>query len=208
MFWSTVSILRIAHKYDMPTFRDRATLMLRTQFPSTLSAYDDLPPDSFGLLTATDLLSAIHIARMTNTVTDIIPCAFYFLTAFPLEALLRGCYSSQTQVDRETCIIGREAFLSEYRSLLLGYTRTTPGLSGSCLSWISCTQRCNELVLVLLEFGLKVQVPTLDIVPPDVGQGFCERCAEHQRGIWRAIRERLWKKLPGFFGMASWEALR
>ncbi|GLB39532.1 hypothetical protein LshimejAT787_0700420 [Lyophyllum shimeji] len=191
-------ILRISTKYNILPLRTKCINVLRTKFPSSLAACDQLLSSGYKYVAST-IVRAIPLARETN-IPEILPWAFYISTNISNDALLEDPVLSWK--DKAICLVGKNQLWEMQKSVthkfLFEFTKAQT-CQYSCqsrlpplMSWRRTEElRCSPHPLNQFEDweSLKVCVKCLD-----------QTQVQHQRG-----REKVWKMLPTIFQLGTWE---
>ncbi|KAG5635411.1 hypothetical protein H0H81_011374 [Sphagnurus paluster] len=192
-------ILRISTKYNIITLREKCIMVLRTKFPSSLSACDRLLSSGYKYVAST-IVRAIPLARATN-VPEILPWAFYISTNIAHDALLDDGVLSWH--DKALCLAGKNQlwemqksvthkFMFEFsRAPTCALCRIPPSMA---MTW----QRAEEL--------RGSPHPLMHFDGWDSLQ-LCVRCLDHVKTQYQKGREKVWKALPIMFRLGSWEEI-
>ena len=184
-----VSILRLAHKYDVIFLKRRAVAHLNVLFPTKWD-------DTWKLLNTqhrTGILTLLEVAPVVE-IPWVLPAINFFLMHASIDGILPmatwNSLSLSIQqkyiIDRENCI----ATLSFLSSWIWG-----PPIK-SCLSVATCTPALRFIQKV----GPWNLLPVLSSI-------YCKECVKFMHAQCYTSGEQFWDSLPKTIGLDSWEGL-
>ncbi|KAF8064857.1 hypothetical protein FPV67DRAFT_158026 [Lyophyllum atratum] len=193
-------ILRISTKYNILCLREKCIAVLKTKFPSSLSACDKLLSSGYKYIAST-IVRAIPLARETN-VPEILPWAFYISTNISHEALLEDSILSWQ--DKTLCLVGKNHLWEKQKSVthkfLFEFSKAP-----NCCSYPSCQSRLPPLMSWRRTEELRGSPHPLNQFEEWDSLKVCSKCLEHIQAQHQKGRESVWKSLPTIFGLGTWD---
>ncbi|KAF8878450.1 hypothetical protein BD779DRAFT_1447710 [Infundibulicybe gibba] len=208
-FEAVKAILRLSHKYHVPSLRERALRHLDTAYPMTLAAWDErsvarsFPPatrfeDKFALLQIATEVSA----------TWFLPSLFYSCCTYALDEMLdspswKG--SDSMSMNRRACLVGyskQHIATSRVLRFLLLPLKDGCELDGKCglvaQRWLNIvdTWRMSIPLEVWSDGDWK-----------KFSKDVCAPCLLNARRIHRLARQAFWDDLPNIYGQPAWAEL-
>lgn len=206
-------LLRLSTKYEIHNLRQQTIAHLSYLYPNSRDEFDAFP-DPRRLILAQDDVTMLLVARETQA-NVLIPVAFYRIVVNVMQDLFKDDTDSKSNLDRLTredlmsCIIGREklrrairneigSFLDEASPVLCGGEHCKPRKRSFLASkvWKNWTDSPRALDEELVD-DITTSLDKL-----------CEECVDALDISTREGRQRIWDKLPSYFGLPNWEALK
>ncbi|KAI0661960.1 hypothetical protein C8Q70DRAFT_909850 [Cubamyces menziesii] len=228
-FYRIAGILRLATKYFIAYLRREAIRHLLRIWPNTLAGHDRFIERAVKAPLVDDLtypyvhpLHVLNLARETH-VQIILPSALYFLSLYTLPDILRGDHpklrvehqsrpsselSSQDLQDYTLMFQHRIDVIMDF--IRQDCTARTPkkdcrGEPGACQkAFVRLGSRLSRSWVVRTG-PLHYMVQAIDELAND--PSVCAPCRRTFKADVLALRERIWKELPGIIGLPSWEEL-
>lgn len=202
------AILRLANKYQFPSFRTRAINELKKYFPSTLAIYD---AETTKENTKVNKLREEHIILAINTAhangaLEILPCAFYLLCLRPLKEIFdasKSIYLSREYL--EVCMRGRDALRAavEFDTLAFVFQNQIPY---DCTQHSTCPIILSQILRKHKELRIHHGMDALQKTHFS-GHGLCTACVARSKSVNTAGRQKSWNSLPEWLGLGSWTEL-
>ncbi len=186
----TISILRLAHKYDVSFLKRRAAAHLNRLLPSKWD-------DTWKLLDTHDTMDFLPMLEVASVVEMpwVLPAVNFLLMTAPVgEILDQATWNSFSPSIQRKYIIARERCLS---NLAFHSSWIWDPPTASCLSVGLCTSR-----LPIIQSTTRVW-QILPILP----EFFCEECVKAVHVQCHTSGEQFWDDLPKIIGLGSWEDL-
>ncbi|KAF5373481.1 hypothetical protein D9615_009460 [Tricholomella constricta] len=194
-------ILRISTKYNILTLREKCIAVLRTKFPSSLSACDRLISSRYKYVAST-IVRAIPLARETN-VPEILPWAFYISTNIANDTLLEDSVLSWR--DKALCLVGKNQLWEMQKSITHKFHFE---FSKAPTCQLPCQSRLPQLMSWRRTEELRVSPHPLEQYLDWDSLKVCPRCVEYAQMQHQKGREMVWKTLPSMFQLGSWEDIQ
>lgn len=199
-------ILRLSTKYDIKVLRRKSVRYLKKSFPSQL--------DAFGheSLTRHDLAQALLLCREFN-ILEPLPSIYYGLTEATAQEMwtLRGLEKLPFH-ELKTCFLGREKLLDAQK--IVFHILANPQPSERCSNRDRCFRKGAEEA----QAAQRRSSPNLDRLQTLLdGEYFtnllnasrlCGECKAAFTSRLIVDRQNAWERLPGYFGLGTWEELR
>ncbi|KAI0776585.1 hypothetical protein BD413DRAFT_602160 [Trametes elegans] len=212
---AVASVARLSHKYQIDQLFAQALALFMEQYTDNFDEW--IKPNRPLPIAATDLdaISAINIARLTNT-PSILPLAFLSVGRAG-SAVLRGCLrdgacaEGLTFEDVARALDGRTAFL-ELSSKAVARI-FVPEISGYCTE----PRRCARILALkagaledslgkVFDVGAACSfVDQFEAPDPDTGLKLCEKCREMLKEREYGEQQDLWNELPQIFDVTVGE---
>ncbi|KAF8825423.1 hypothetical protein HHX47_DHR7000090 [Lentinula edodes] len=200
-------VLRLSSKYMIHSLRRKCIAVLTRTLPATLEDYDSRT--SRGRSTSKHLKSdvvmrAIRLAQETN-VTIVLPFAYYCVARLPSRRILEDQPDDMTWQQKTVCLVGRErlryAEMSLSHSFLLGFQRAS-----TCTNVLCAMARSPHTEWHLMEASRHPH----PLRPYNRWNALnvCSECVANAKKQHSKGRQEVWKCLPAFFEMGTWEELR
>ncbi|KAJ3888113.1 hypothetical protein GG344DRAFT_54336 [Lentinula edodes] len=200
-------VLRLSSKYMIHSLRRKCIAVLTRTLPSTLEDYDSRT--SRGKSTSKHLKSdvvmrAIRLAQETN-VTIVLPFAYYCVARLPSRRILEDQPDDMNWQQKTVCLVGRErlryAEMSLSHSFLLGFQRAP-----TCTNVLCAMARSPHTEWHLMEASRHPH----PLRPYNRWNALnvCNECVANAKKQHLQGRQEVWKCLPTFFEMGTWEELR
>ncbi|KJA26854.1 hypothetical protein HYPSUDRAFT_180410 [Hypholoma sublateritium FD-334 SS-4] len=189
-----VSILRLAHKYDVVFLKRRAVAHLNVLFPTEWDGLWKLMIEN-DHTTAADNLSLLELAPAIE-IPWVLPAVHFLLATTSINLIfnLEAWNLLEASIQRN-CLIKRENCMSELAvSSRWIWSHTT---APSCLSVGTCT---NILGLIQKMSGIWKVVS-------DIPSVFCKKCSKTTQAKCYTSGAQVWDGLPKLIGLGSWEDL-
>ena len=198
-----VSLLRACTSFGAEGFRKEVWERLTAAYPiSSFPCNVKAPP-------LVDLLWVIQSARLIRG-DVLLPAALYYLSMYPLETIL----STRTTIPRlsrhylNECLLGREKLIEKNHAIVWGcgqmWASDKHEPKAICLSvtaaFVSSKEGCKLMASPFI----------YSAYPGRLASELCrcKICPQHFRGSLEILRQMVWKELPSYFGLGSWERLR
>ncbi|KAJ7718952.1 hypothetical protein DFH07DRAFT_761337 [Mycena maculata] len=200
-FDTIAGCLRLSHKYGVEYLRHRALVHLSSAYPTTLSAADEGPV--MGAARLDHVQDVIQLAREVEA-PWILPIAFYRLSA---------SFSQLTKEVLHGTIYTQEAFLSGHNSHIQHAATEilrflfNPLDVADCRSPTECTK---ARVAAVSEMWKDIsQAPSILWKVNDwaILDGVCPACLSILKETRQTACQAFWDKLPGAYGLPSWDEL-
>ncbi|KAI8971161.1 hypothetical protein BD414DRAFT_426567 [Trametes punicea] len=228
-FYHVAGILRLATKYFIPHLRREAIRHLLQIWPHTLDGHDrfveravNTPPVDDMTYPYVHPLHVLNLARETH-VSIIVPSAFYFLSLYRLEDIIRAdhpklCIENPSRPSSELSAYDLKCYTLMFQhriDVLLDFIRQRcvgkspvqgcqgqPGL---------CQKAFNRLASKLSRsWGVRTgplhyTVQAVEELADD--PNVCAPCRRGFKADVIALRKEIWASLPAIVGLPSWEEL-
>ncbi|KAJ3838646.1 hypothetical protein EV361DRAFT_880720 [Lentinula raphanica] len=200
-------ILRLSSKYMIQSLRRKCIALFTRTLPATLEEYDSR--SSRGKSTSKRLKSdvvmrAIRLAQETN-VTIVLPFAYYCIARLPSRRILEDNPNDIPWQQKTICLVGRErlryAEMSLSHSFLLGF-QPAP----TCSSLLCSMSRSPHTEWHLMEASRHPH--PLRPYSRWGALNVCTECVANAKKQHITGRQEVWKCLPAFFELGTWEELR
>ncbi|TFK47459.1 hypothetical protein OE88DRAFT_1666258, partial [Heliocybe sulcata] len=204
-----MSILRLSVKYDAAVLRSQVVSQLSQYFPTTLHAWDDRDDCSLAHLLKGREPIIVDTALTSTHLSCLLPAALYMCCwDHPLECLIdgfpaNGCRFLPWPTVR-SCLLAKEKMRNDVR--ILFKERALLMFSWYCRS-SRCIPGLDRWRVQLEEEQLDNLYNVLSLGEPDSIE-LCSECAELCEGTIADIRAEIWSRLPSYFGLPDWRALR
>jgi hypothetical protein len=204
-------VLRLATKYDVPSYRKQIIDQISLIFPTSLKQLDkrnDFTPmpyfDGRGVAVAV-------LARELDLPT-ILPSALLVACNWKITFIFDGVHSHQGQyyrlspADQRLCVLAREKLRFAFRTRNLRFVKARK-VSEQCTSRKQCQAACAATYVKTMEpkswdwdfppvFGnWKLKFKTC---------GLCEFCAGAFEESYEESRAQMWDELPSYFDLPPW----
>ena len=210
--WDTVAgVLRLSTKYEISVLREKVATILSRYYPTTLADFDRLDK----VASIRFCIAAVNLGRETNLL-HILPAAFYFVALLGVEKIAKGMNEDRlSDAEFRVCIIGRDKLCEATRTITYEplCNREHGSLNPSCTSdHQRCAQKATNTALLTIYstepfFANPEALMTLDDWQ-DINWGdICTECMEYFQELNADGRPAVWRELPQYFGLGSWEAL-
>ncbi|KIK55447.1 hypothetical protein GYMLUDRAFT_175576 [Collybiopsis luxurians FD-317 M1] len=202
-----MGILHLSSKYVIQSLRRKCITLFTRTLPATLEDYDARA--SRGKLSSKHLKSnvimrAIRLAQETD-VPIVLPFAFYCLARLPSSRILEDKPGDISWQQKTVCLVGRErlryAEMSFSHSFLLGFK---PALT--CTNLLCAAARSPHTEWHLLEASRHPH--PLRPYTRWHALNVCLECVSNAKRQHSQGRQDVWKCLPAFFEMGTWDELR
>ncbi|PIL26528.1 hypothetical protein GSI_12286 [Ganoderma sinense ZZ0214-1] len=206
--------IHLAHKYQCPDVEMRALSLLKNFYSPPLAdhhVHAHSPKSPMARPPRLAAIAAANVARLTET-PSMIPFALYQVSTLEgamLDGYARrdGSIEHLSASDLRLCIDARGSLAHE----MVLYVRSafTPGHSDRCTNIEQCTMALNDI-----RDDMEERLGTCDILDAYKGRPIevwladfelCEACAGEVLVREDAERRRVWRLLPGIFGMTAKE---
>ncbi|KAJ7119090.1 hypothetical protein C8R44DRAFT_673414 [Mycena epipterygia] len=229
-FDNTVGCLRLSHKYGVDYLRRRALIHLASGFRTTLSEWDSAAyevnnPNRFPLeirswpwASDSDKIYAIQLAREVDALW-VLPTAFYQVsaafkklgTAIFHGAFRNGVPTSISLEDQDSFVNGHNSQITSANVDILAFLSYPPSANiEGCAFPFQCTAERLSAIESSREMLREYPSIPLDIWNSDdwdILQDVCPACLAVLRETHQHARQAFWDKLPGIYGLPSWEEL-
>ena len=211
------SVIRLAHKYNVPQVLDQALASLRDLgFAASFAAHCSHPLPLGNSPLALDpsfSIAVVNLARLTNT-PSLLPLALYhcaYLGSDVLDGWARedGTLERLSDADLRRCVDGRAALAHEHAVFIFSvFHDTVCGAAAGCTRPGLCSAglRNGQRALVCLE-GLAARYHMLHhswveaVTTLGDGKNVCAGCAREMLERTRKEQRRIFDKLPQIFGV-------
>ena len=207
---------RLAHKYNIVSVMDRATIALQTFFPASFDTW--VEHESLRakrtLLHTEDAIEAVNLLRALSW-KDMLPAALYLCSQLRPEPLLQGHRRADRTLERlatddvARCMRLQKAFVRESADIAArlydttrsdGCTNNRPFVFNTCKITLASENRSKILGGGALHgdplgCALRDQIDLLE-----TAGSVCGRCAAMLRRREEGMRREFWEKLPGLIG--------
>lgn len=218
------SILRLSTKYQIKVIREQAISQLATLYPDKLEAFSHFADNRLVEPATEDDVDMILIARETNALR-LLPLAFYSVVTshLPEDASVDDdddefsefwggevdTWSKLSKEDLARIAFGREKLRRAFY-LKMGKFLYEPSPE-NCLD-----EHCDLYKSMLRADTWWIeQSGRSDVLSRHIVDDFTERladlcpvCEEALRSSIEEGRRKIWEKLPSYFGLQDWEALK
>ncbi|KAJ7070062.1 hypothetical protein C8F01DRAFT_1227129 [Mycena amicta] len=203
------SVLRLSKKYDIPLLRHDCIRRLKTEFPTTLKAWDALEPGKLIKNLRTYFLVA-SLARETG-LYSILPTVYYRITVsenWTVPEVLQHQHDTDL-FDRFVCAQGhvKLRYVQAHTTMSWINPHEANKLQANCARSNKCTsvlQKMRDLELCdenSFIHGLERWDTEWDEA------GLCSNCRSKARSLFKDGRKDMWKVLPSVFGLPDWQEL-
>ncbi|KAJ6572785.1 hypothetical protein DFH09DRAFT_916516 [Mycena vulgaris] len=209
---SVLSILRLAHKYDVQYLFLRALQHLSLRHgPSSLVNYRGREASDYILYAEDDANRSIAIISALREVGALwlLPIAYYNASTCTEEALRSTIAHGAAETVVQTCLVAQSHLMRGSGAMYSFLARP----SGECAN----KRRCAELRLRSLNsyfvflHGRDLLRPLEYWRDPDwedlSSAGWCERCVSDAQEIHAKELQDFWDDLPGIYGLPPWAEL-
>ncbi|KAF9558726.1 hypothetical protein CPC08DRAFT_638595 [Agrocybe pediades] len=189
-----IALFRLGNKYGIEYLQKEIIDRLKTEFPSTLAAWDRSFDGQEG-----DFEVSTGASWNEHERTAISNLAYEFDIQILLPAVYAEFHNLNDQL-LKTCLIGKE----KLSRATLRYLSTLPHAD------LDPTRKCSHLIWGITEAlsdGVCCLDPLFELTQ-SVEIRTCENCYPKFVEIYEAMREVLWDRLPSFFGLPKWEELK
>ncbi|KAF7289703.1 BTB domain-containing protein [Mycena indigotica] len=205
-----LSILRMAHKYEVSSLLKRSLHHVSLLFPTTLAALDtsgQRHQKAAGPGPGVDWPTVILTARRVS-MEWMLPVAFYWMCSPTYEgAILRSPLSVE---DKQRWVVGLRQLDTQERWEVLAFLSAAP--NPGCPSKEQCAQSRASVRLAVDQFMRSRPAEPLGLPLHLWGPvswnsleaQVCPLCVADMRAAHRAARESLWARLPQIFDLPSW----
>ncbi|CAA7266016.1 unnamed protein product [Cyclocybe aegerita] len=212
------AMLRLGKKYDIAYLRDEALKRFRSEFPTTLEAFDasygDTRGPSIDYDSPSDLddISTIICLSQEHGLPSIMPAACFNLVYYiPPEKILDEAVLPQEL--RNRCIMGQDHLIRTVHNILFDWTESESFMSPDHCTGDHLDGYDRKKVLRELNDGLWLAddgsvwcfSPTLPGNVQETLSNLCASCSESVISYYHAARKEVWQELPIFFGFRGWE---
>ncbi|KAG1814952.1 hypothetical protein EV424DRAFT_1412892 [Suillus variegatus] len=200
------AVLRLSTKYEMKRLRDLALQRLKRGVPTTLASFDDPGYQDDRATAQKHVLAVINLARETNCL-ELLPCAYYYCSRLPASTIFDGSGRVILALpDITACILGKEQLLNMQRQTTHPFLYTLPKSKFGT----RCHDQCGGNDWLLLQY-----LQRQDFRRPCTFEQFidwekigaCKSCASPHQSAHTKGRQEAWARLPGIFGLESWEKI-
>ncbi|KDQ49709.1 hypothetical protein JAAARDRAFT_42644 [Jaapia argillacea MUCL 33604] len=212
-FEVVAGVARLSTKYESPHLLQRAIDHLVSTFPSSSAAWN-FRKDSRLIPPIPDEFATYLRLALECNIQIILPALYFYACQLPVAETMRALHSVQqsTETDLSTnFVVGRdrlrEAETTHTLAFLIWGFRF-PGCSQNCNTSQGLAKARSEALK--RSTGTETYVQWCITHAGEVGahHGFCKTCCKTiEEGI-QGGREKVWEKLPEFFGLSDWETLR
>lgn len=202
---------RLGKKYGFRSLHADAIRRLRKEFPTDLNDFQPY----YTQIEVKDQspIDAVNLMRETNFLASL-PCALYCVCSgdirVALEDIIRGEHrrgsAFLSQEDRDTCVIACTRLLRAQSDYTYAWLDTRRVPSPMCSSPDLCELARVHIRLEIWNTSAPLIVPINDW---DCAwdEELCKECIVVGKFAHEAGRRELWRRLPSFFGLPSWEEL-
>ncbi|KIK02834.1 hypothetical protein K443DRAFT_96264 [Laccaria amethystina LaAM-08-1] len=197
-------ILRLSTKYVFHSLRRRCIFLLLSKFPTSFAAYDmKVASRTHERFSSDSIMRVIHLAR-ENDVLQILPYAYYRVARVAGRRILKHKQSDIDWKIKAMCLVGgnrlrlatmkmSHSFLFNFRPSPLCQFRRCAHARGPHAEW-----RLLEDKKHLRPLRKYTRWHYINVCPNCVA--YCQ--LQHSNG------RKVWDKLPGFFGLRTWDELK
>ncbi|KAF7297799.1 BTB domain-containing protein [Mycena kentingensis (nom. inval.)] len=216
------ALLRLSKKYDIASFRKRCIECLKSEFPTTLEAYDAMPEDWEHLYVPQECKSVqlrVHVANLSREVGlhSVLPGVLYGLVAAcdpNAEGILSDEFQALNVADQLLCFKAFAKFVRRYDTTPLRWLAEDVAIPcDGCEDPEACEEERKTLALAWATDAFTV-AHILDSWDHDTDwqnsktqKGLCDPCLTQGREIHQSARAEWWIKLPSYFDLPPWEEL-
>ncbi|XP_006453777.1 hypothetical protein AGABI2DRAFT_60514 [Agaricus bisporus var. bisporus H97] len=198
-------VLRLSTKYLIRSLRQRCITLLISKFPTTFDDYvaksNRDPPEKYD----SDSVMRAAVLAQENNVPEILPYAYYCIARMKPRRMLSQRHCDISWRDKVVCLVGRERLREAEMTLsylfLLVFQRAP-----TCETYLCADARLPHAEWHVIE-AAKSPSPLREYTTWS-RLNLCQACVAHCQREHAKGRREVWERLPGIFGLASWEQLR
>ncbi|KAF7299309.1 BTB domain-containing protein [Mycena indigotica] len=226
-----LAVIRLGRKYEFTqAFLGPSYRRLKGDFPSTLQDYDDVRTTWNYILVPETEPADWNVRNVDgHAIFHVVSQVLNHAEDIGLHSILPMAYYSLLDCDPDLVMNDDNLKQAKRRTFFRGYDniQKDPDVPLKCLehgNFIPLTRKCSQrttakcestalaLWLKLLPFNKSdsSHTQTVSVLDPwdsDWDNGFCENCLAALMNEYEERRERCFEKLPGWFGLKTWETL-
>ncbi|KAJ4477522.1 hypothetical protein J3R30DRAFT_227271 [Lentinula aciculospora] len=196
-------ILRLSSKYVIHSLRRKCIALFTRTLPVTLEDYDSRTSRGSKHLKSDVIMRAIRLAQETD-VAIALPFAYYCASRLSSRRILEDNSNDISWQQKTICLVGRErlryAEMSLSHSFLLGFQRAP-----TCMNMLCSMARSPHTEWHLMEASRHPH----PLRPYNRWNALnvCSECVANAKKQHSKGRQEVWKCLPAFFELGTWEEL-
>lgn len=204
------SLVRVSTKYDVASLREQAIRRLEERFPSNLNAFTGVDTVLSILPEEPDechqIIRAIQMGHQLD-IPQILPVAYYKATTYSLEEILSFRVDTTAFNPIQTIILAREKLLKkQIKNMVEGYSHGD-GCGGQGCADAYKLQAYAQIHQENYGLAFRVNALAVGFLGAPSGR-VCDQCADGAEDKVYDARDQLWRALPSYFGLPSWDEMK